>query len=72
MDSEKHPPTRDMLPAFRVKHGRAPSDDAVVRMKKAEYDDLLRREPKAALRYIDESDGEVILVGRTMDICRSG
>jgi len=51
-----------MLPPFRVKQARLPDGDAVVRMKKVEYDELLRSEPKAALRYIDESDGEVILV----------
>lgn len=62
MASERMPPTKDMLPAFRVKQGRLPSGDAVIRMKKAEYDALLLREPKAALRYVDESDGEVILV----------
>ena len=58
---EKQSPSKDTLPAFRVRQART-SGDAVIRMKKAEYDELLKREPKAALRYIDESDGEVILV----------
>ena len=65
MDSERMPPTKDMLPAFLVNKARQPSGDGVIRMKKSEYDSLLAREPRAALRYVDESDGEVILVRST-------
>lgn len=62
MDTGKQPPSKDTLPAFRVRQARASQGDAVIRMKKKEYDELLLKEFKAALRYIDESDGEVILV----------
>lgn len=59
---ERGPPSKDMLPPFRVRRARLPDGDGVIRMKKNEYDELLKKQPKAALRYIDESDGEVILV----------
>lgn len=62
MSSDRPSPSKDLLPPFRVRQVRLPAGDAVVRMKKAGYDELLKRQPDAALRYIDESDGEVILV----------
>lgn len=36
--------------------------DGVIRMSKEAYDDLLKRLPEAVLSYIDEEDGEVVLV----------
>lgn len=36
--------------------------DGIVRMKTEEYEDLVKIQPKAALRYLDEDDGEIILV----------
>jgi len=38
------------------------SVDGVIRMSRQAYDDLLEREPDAALTYLDEEDGEVVLV----------
>ena len=55
-------PATAMLPPFRVRRLRNNDNDGVVRMKREEYDQLLKEQPLAALRYIDESDGEVILV----------
>lgn len=39
--------------------------DGVVRISKEAYDELLQREPQAALKYLDEEDGDVILVSIT-------
>lgn len=36
--------------------------DGIIRMAKSEYEELVKQNPQAALRYIDESDDEVILV----------
>lgn len=36
--------------------------DGIIRMRKSEYEELIKGNPRAALRYLDESDGEVILV----------
>jgi len=36
--------------------------DGVIRMSRQAYDELLEREPDAALTYLDEEDGGVVLV----------
>lgn len=65
-----------MLPPFRVKQlvpseisepGRRSTGlaDGVVKMSREAYDALLQRNPQAALNYIDEEDGDVIMVSRT-------
>ena len=36
--------------------------DGVILMNKDEYTELLKTQPQAALRYVDEDDGEVIHV----------
>jgi len=40
--------------------------DGVIRMSKQAYDELLNRLPEAVLSYIDEEDGEVVLVSRSI------
>lgn len=41
---------------------RSSYTDGVIRMSKEAYDELLQRLPEAVLSYIDEEDGEVVLV----------
>jgi len=36
--------------------------DGIIRMSRQAYDELLEREPEAALTYLDEEDGDVVLV----------
>lgn len=36
--------------------------DGVIQIEWKDYDDLLAERPAAALRYVDEDDGEVVMV----------
>ncbi len=41
--------------------------DGVIHIEKKRYDDLLAERPAAALRYVDEDDGEVVMVSCHFD-----
>ncbi|KAI9728342.1 MAG: hypothetical protein M1828_003742 [Chrysothrix sp. TS-e1954] len=42
--------------------------DGLIRISRHAYDELLRRQPEASLNYLDEDDGDVILVGSSFEL----
>lgn len=43
--------------------------DGIVQVTSSQYDDTVARNPEARLSYVDEDDGEAILVSLTMADC---
>jgi len=55
-------PGQNYLEYLQERSSGAGAADGIIRMSRQAYDELLEREPNAALTYLDEEDGDVVLV----------